>query len=162
MSGISGVWDRFLTIWARDSCAFCLYDDQWVRLLRDSTFVLQMALSWPDVDSLGLLPSDACFIWCFVSTSKSPSSNSAYKIPCKNYLRWDFDDYSYQQLGFSIKKSCWRSNPKSPGLLFWVFYTLEESSLQQLHIGIDVNEEPSWVYGKVHTNTLVFDLEINV
>ncbi len=42
-----------------------------------------MALSWPDVDSLGLLPSDACFIWCFVSTSKSPSSNSAYKIPCK-------------------------------------------------------------------------------
>ncbi len=31
-----------------------------------------------------------------------------------------------------------------------------------LHIGIDANEEPLWVYGKVHTNTLVFDLEINV
>ncbi len=30
-----------------------------------------------------------------------------------------------------IKKFCWRSNPKSPGLLFWVFYTLEEQSLQQ-------------------------------
>ncbi len=32
-------------------------------------------------------PSDVCFLWCFVSTSKSPSSNSVYKIPCKNYLR---------------------------------------------------------------------------
>ncbi len=31
-----------------------------------------------------------------------------------------------------------------------------------LHIGIDANEEPLWVYGKVHTNTVVFDLEINV
>ncbi len=30
-----------------------------------------------------------------------------------------------------IKKFCWRSNPKSPGLLFWVFYTLEEQSFQQ-------------------------------
>ncbi len=34
------------------------------------------------------------FIWCFVSTCKSPSSNSVYKIPCKNDLRWDFDDCS--------------------------------------------------------------------
>ncbi len=31
-----------------------------------------------------------------------------------------------------IKKFCWRSNPKSPGLLFWVFYTLEEQSFQQM------------------------------
>ncbi len=31
-----------------------------------------------------------------------------------------------------IKKFCWRSNPKSPGLLFWVFYTLEEHSFQQM------------------------------
>ncbi len=31
------------------------------------------------------------------------------------------------------KESCWRSNPKSPGLLFWVFYTLEEPSSQQYH-----------------------------
>ncbi len=31
-----------------------------------------------------------------------------------------------------IKKFCWRSNPKSPGLLFWVFYTLEEQSFQQV------------------------------
>ncbi len=30
-----------------------------------------------------------------------------------------------------IKKFCWQSNPKSPGLLFWVFYTLEEQSFQQ-------------------------------
>ncbi len=30
-----------------------------------------------------------------------------------------------------IKKFCWRSNPKSPSLLFWVFYTLEEQSFQQ-------------------------------
>ncbi len=28
------------------------------------------------------------------------------------------------------KESCWRSNPISPGLLFWVFYTLEEPSSQ--------------------------------
>ncbi len=108
-----------------------------------------MALSWPDVDSLGLLPSDACFIWCFVSTSKSPSSNSAYKIPCKSYLRWDFDDYSYQQLGFSIKKSCWQSNPKSPGLLFWVFYTLEESSLQQFPSLVVQNQLVSVLLGPV-------------
>ncbi len=60
-----GAWDRFLTIWAWDSCAFCQWD-QW--LLRDWTFILQMTLSWPDVDSLGLLPSDVCFLWCFVST----------------------------------------------------------------------------------------------
>ncbi len=31
-----------------------------------------------------------------------------------------------------IKKFCWQSNPKSPGLLFWVFYTLEEQSFQHL------------------------------
>ncbi len=30
------------------------------------------------------------------------------------------------------KESCWRSNPISPGLLFWVFYTLEEPSSQHL------------------------------
>ncbi len=53
-----GAWDCFLTIWAWDSCAFCQWD-QW--LLRDWTFILQMTLSWPDVDSLGLLPSALMF-----------------------------------------------------------------------------------------------------
>ncbi len=53
-----GAWDCFLTIWAWDNCAFCQWD-QW--LLRDWTFILQMTLSWPDVDSLGLLPSALMF-----------------------------------------------------------------------------------------------------
>ncbi len=68
-----GAWDCFLTIWAWDSCAFCQWD-QW--LLRDWTFILQMTLSWPDVDSLGLLPSALMFC---LNLKKSPSSNPDYK-----------------------------------------------------------------------------------
>ncbi len=72
------------------------------------------------------------FFDVFVSTSKSPSSNSVYKIPCKNYLRWDFRWLQITRHVIRINKFCWRSNPKSPGLLFWVFYTLEEQSSQQM------------------------------
>ncbi len=38
-----------------------------------------MALSGPDVDSLGLLPSDVCLFDVLSQPPKSPSSNSAYK-----------------------------------------------------------------------------------
>ncbi len=78
-----GVWDCFLTIWAWDSCAFCQWD-QW--LLRDWTFILQMTLSWPDVDSLGLLPSALMFC---LNLKKVPPPILTIKIPCKNDLRWD-------------------------------------------------------------------------
>ncbi len=40
-----------------------------------------------------------------------------------------------------IKKFCWRSNPKSPGLLFWVFYTLEEQSSQQYKDRVEFIED---------------------
>ncbi len=83
-----GAWDCFLTIWAWDSCAFCQWD-QW--LLRDWTFILQMTLSWPDVDSLGLLPSALMFC---LNLKKVPPPILTIKIPCKNDLRWDFDDCS--------------------------------------------------------------------
>ncbi len=39
------------------------------------------------------------------------------------------------------KESCWRSNPISPGLLFWVFYTLEEPSSQQ---ELRAKEKKNW------------------
>ncbi len=78
-----GAWDCFLTIWAWDSCAFCQWD-QW--LLRDWTFILQMTLSWPDVDSLGLLPSALMFC---LNLKKVPPPILTIKIPCKNDLRWD-------------------------------------------------------------------------
>jgi len=38
-----------------------------------------------------------------------------------------------------IKKFCWRSNPKSPGLLFGVFYTLEEQSFQHSRTAAQLN-----------------------
>ncbi len=88
-----------------------------------------MTLSWPDVDSLGLLPSDVCFIWCFVSTCKSPSSNSVYKIPCKNYLREISMTAAYHHTGvFSIKNPTIESEVSWSSLLS--LYTLEEQSFQ--------------------------------
>ncbi len=78
-----GAWDCFLTIWAWDSCAFC-QGDQW--LLRNWTFILQMTLSWPDVDSLGLLPSALMFC---LNLKKVPPPILTIKIPCKNDLRGD-------------------------------------------------------------------------
>ncbi len=50
-----------------DSCAFVsmICYDQWFRLLRDSTFDLQMTLSWPDVDSLGYCPRMYAFFDVF-------------------------------------------------------------------------------------------------
>ncbi len=55
-----------------------------------------------------------------------------------------------------IKKFCWRSNPKSPGLLFWVFYTLEEQSLQQTWMtacSLQLPCGPTPVHTHTHTHT---------
>ncbi len=64
-----------------------------------------MALSWPDVDSLGLLPSDVCLFDVLSQPPKVPPPILPIKIPCKNYLIRDFDDCSYHQLGFFNKES---------------------------------------------------------
>ncbi len=57
LSGISGVWDRFLTIWAWDSCAFCLYDNG--KINESDYWEIQPLfckwLSGPDVDSFRLI-----------------------------------------------------------------------------------------------------------
>ncbi len=47
------------------------------------------------------------------------------KIPIRqpvNYLRVRFSMTTDNKTCHRIKKFCWQSNPKSPGLLFWVFY----------------------------------------
>ncbi len=51
------------------------------------------------------------------------------KIPIRhpvNYLRLRFRWLQIPTACVLNKESCWRSNPKSPGLLFWVSYTLED------------------------------------
>ncbi len=92
------------------------------------------------INSLKILQCDfwICFSY-FVSHSwgipMMKITGLSHLFKWENLHNWWLTKYLfaplYQQLGFSIKESCWRSNPKSPGLLFWVFYTLEESSSQQ-------------------------------
>ncbi len=48
-----------------------------------------MTLSWPDVDSLGLLPSDVCLFDVLSQPVKVPPPIRPIKIPCKNNLRGD-------------------------------------------------------------------------
>ncbi len=63
-----------------------------------------MTLSWPDVDSLGLLPSDVCLFDVLSQPVKVPPPTLPIKIPCKNYLEEIFDDCSLpSHWGFSIK-----------------------------------------------------------
>ncbi len=52
-----------------------------------------MTLSWPDVDSLGLLPSDVCLFDVLSQPVKVPPPILPIKIPCKNDLKEIFDDY---------------------------------------------------------------------
>ncbi len=67
------------------------------------------------------------FIWCFVSTCKSPSSNSVYKIPCKNYLREIFDDCSLpSHWGFSIKNPTIESEVSWSSLLSFLHFRRTE------------------------------------
>ncbi len=62
-----------------------------------------MTLSWPDVDSLGLLPSALMFC---LNLKKVPPPILTIKIPCKNDLRRDFDDCSLpSHWGFFNKES---------------------------------------------------------
>ncbi len=63
-----------------------------------------MTLSWPDVDSLGLLPSDVCLFDVLSQPVKVPPPILPIKIPCKNDLNEIFDDCSLpSHWGFSIK-----------------------------------------------------------
>ncbi len=102
------------------------------------------------------------FIWCFVSTCKSPSSNSVYKIPCKNYLREIFDDCSLpSHWGFSIKNPTIESEVSWSSLLsflhfrrtefttiliiFWCFVV--DTFLFGWSRGLMVRESDSWCKG---------------
>ncbi len=62
-----------------------------------------MTLSWPDGDSLGLLPSDVCLFDVLSQPVKAPPILS--KIPCKNYLREISMTAANHQLGFFNKES---------------------------------------------------------
>ncbi len=82
-----------------------------------------MTLSWPDVDSLGLLPSDVCLFDVLSQPPKVPPPILPIKIPCKNDLRRDFDDCSYhQQLGFSIKNPTIESEVSWSSLLSFLHF----------------------------------------
>ncbi len=100
------------------------------------------------------------FIWCFVSTCKSSSSNSVYKIPCKNDLREISMTAAYHHTGvFSIKNPTIESEVSWSSLLS--FYTLEEQSLQQYATGMNEKEIESadlssWFWTKL------FSFEMNV
>ncbi len=66
-----------------------------------------------------------------VLTPKSPSSNSVYKIPCKNDLREISMTAAYHHTGvFSIKNPTIESEVSWSSLLS--FYTLEEQSFQHV------------------------------
>ncbi len=108
----------------------------------------------PDVDSLGWLDYGFRIPWprrgfvrliglvsmhlnnYYVATESFPPPKvPPPKIPIRhpvNYLRLRFRWLQIPTACVLNKESCWRSNPKSPGLLFWVSYTLEEPSSQQM------------------------------
>ncbi len=113
----------------------------------------------PDVDSLGWLDNGFRIPWprrgfvrliglvsmhlnnYYVATESFPPPKvPPPKIPIRhpvNYLRLRFRWLQLPTAWVINKESCWRSNPISPGLLFWVFYTLEESShnrMQKSHL----------------------------
>ncbi len=74
------------------------------------------------------------FIWCFVSTCKSPSSNSVYKIPRKNYLNEIFDDCSLlSHWGFSIKNPTIESEVSWSSLLSFLHFRRTEFTTLARH-----------------------------
>ncbi len=90
-----------------------------------------MTLSWPDGHSLGLLPSEACFVWCLSPPQKSPSSKNTYKTTCKLLKKEISMTTAYHHTGvFSIKNPTIESEVSWSSLLS--FYTLEEQSFQQM------------------------------
>ncbi len=64
-----------------------------------------MTLSWPDVDSLGLLPSDVCLFDVLSQPPKVPPPILPIKIPCKNDLREISMTAATISLGFFNKES---------------------------------------------------------
>ncbi len=75
----------------------------------------------------------------YVATESFPPPKIPIRHPV-NYLRLRFRWLQIPTACFLNKESCWRSNPKSPGLLFWVSYTLEEPSSQQLEHTINIRQ----------------------
>ncbi len=66
-----------------------------------------------------------------------PPKSPPPKIPIRplvNYLRLRFRWLQIPTSCVLNKESCWRSNPKSPGLLCWFSYTLEEPSSQRVQV----------------------------
>ncbi len=76
-------------------------------------------------------PSGACICLNLAPLLRIPPPKIPIRQPV-NYLRMRSSMTTDNNTCHRIKKFCWRSNPKSPGLLFWVFYTLEEQSFQQM------------------------------
>ncbi len=86
-----------------------------------------MTLSWPDVDSLGLLPSDVCLFDVLSQPVKVPSPILPIKIPCKNDLNEIFDDCSLpSHWGFSIKNPTIESEVSWSSLLSFLHFRRTE------------------------------------
>ncbi len=67
------------------------------------------------------------------------------KIPIRqpvNYLRVRFSMTTDNKTCHRIKKFCWQSNPKSPGLLFWVFY-FRRTEFSTIHKAFSFGVAPS-------------------
>ncbi len=86
-----------------------------------------MTLSWPDVDSLGLLPSDVCLFDVLSQPVKVPPPILPIKIPCKNDLNEIFDDCSLpSHWGFSIKNPTIESEVSWSSLLSFLHFRRTE------------------------------------
>ncbi len=86
-----------------------------------------MTLSWPDVDSLGLLLSDVCLFDVLSQPVKVPPPILPIKIPCKNDLNEIFDDCSLpSHWGFSIKNPTIESEVSWSSLLSFLHFRRTE------------------------------------
>ncbi len=86
-----------------------------------------MTLSWPDGDSLGLLPSDVCLFDVLSQPVKAPPPILPIKIPCKNDDSMTFDDCSLpSHWGFSIKNPTIESEVSWSSLLSFLHFRRTE------------------------------------
>ncbi len=86
-----------------------------------------MTLSWPDGDSLGLLPSDVCLFDVLSQPVNAPPPILPIKIPCKNDLNEIFDDCSLpSHWGFSIKNPTIESEVSWSSLLSFLHFRRTE------------------------------------
>ncbi len=91
-----------------------------------------MTLSWPDVDSLGLLPSDVCLFDVLSQPVKVPPPILPIKIPCKNDLKEIFDDCSLpSHWGFSIKNPTIESEVSWSSLRSFLHFRRTEFTISQ-------------------------------